>query len=73
MFMEENARTDGKVLTNASRTWLAHKMEYRYFLLQPSLPPREVMVVRGASGALTLARPVYLLRFFPFFRPPPFQ
>jgi hypothetical protein len=31
----------------ASQPWLAHKTEYSYFLLQPSLPPREVMVVRG--------------------------
>jgi hypothetical protein len=48
--MEESAQTDRKVLfwtENSSRTWLAHKMEYGYFLSQPSLPPREVMVVRG--------------------------
>lgn len=31
----------------ASQTWLADKIEYVYFLSQPSLPPSEVMVVRG--------------------------
>jgi len=48
--MEGSAQTDGRVpcwKQNASLPWLAHKMEYGYFLLQPSLPPREVMVVRG--------------------------
>jgi hypothetical protein len=46
------------------------KMEYRYFLLQPSLPPREVMVVRGVVQVTLRGVPAnYLLRFF--FRPPP--
>jgi hypothetical protein len=35
-------------------------MEYGYFHSQPSLPPREVMVVRAASVLVTLARPASL-------------
>jgi hypothetical protein len=70
---EASAQTDRKVLSwmeNASPRWLARKMEYRYFLLQPSLPPREVMVVRGVAQVTLRGVPAnYLLRFF--FRPPP--
>ena len=35
-------------------------MDYGYFLLQPSLPPCEVMMVRAASVLVTLARPASL-------------
>ena len=51
-------------MEKASLRRLAHKMEYRYFLLQPSLPPREVMVVRAAFVLLARARPVCLLDSF---------
>ena len=58
----------GRKVQNASRPQLAHKREYRYFLLQPSLPPREVMVVRDAFGVQAPARPARLLfSFLAFF------
>jgi hypothetical protein len=41
----------------------------RLFFLQPSLPPREVMVVRGALVLVTPARPVGLLASFLTFFP----
>lgn len=44
-------------MDKASLRRLAPKMEYGYFLLQPSSPPCEVMVVRAASVLITLARP----------------
>jgi hypothetical protein len=49
--MVGNVQIDGRALRSmesANRTWLADKMEYGYFLSQPSLPPCEVMVVRAA-------------------------
>lgn len=57
----------------ASPTWLADKIEYGYFLSQPSLPPCEVMVVRAALAFAAPARPVCLLRlaFLLASSPPP--
>ncbi len=40
-----------------------------YFLLQPSLPPREVMVVRGALVLVAPARPATSLGHLYFFAP----
>ena len=47
---------------------VAPKRGTRYFLLQPSLPLIQATLVRGASGAQTLARPVHSLLLACFLR-----
>jgi hypothetical protein len=46
--IQRPAREDAEPETTGVR-WVASKVGNGYFLLQPSLPPSEVMVVRGAS------------------------
>ena len=61
--IQRPAREEAEPETTGAR-WVAPKTGNGYFLLQPSLPPSEVMVVRGAFGAQTPARPDFSLASF---------